>query len=36
MPCKNIQIIKKLAPFLVNTLNIYFNDIFECFIDEIL
>lgn len=36
MSCKNTEIIKKLAPFLVNTLHIYFDDIFDCFIDEIL
>ena len=36
MTCKNMTLIKKIAPTIFNAYNAFFDDIFELFINELL
>ncbi len=36
VPCKNMKLVKKLAPTIFNAYNAYFDDIFDSLINEIL
>ena len=36
MTCKNMTLIRKIAPTIFNAYNAFFDDIFELFINELL
>jgi len=36
MTCKNMTLVKKLAPTIFNAFTTFFDDIFELFINEVL